>query len=179
MRSPSHRPANLSPRSIPCSGLPKLTAQSYQPGGPFEEAATPGCPQNAPFGVLPGAFSRNPPAVHPREPPETSALPHSPAALKTSHVCTGGTLLESQNLRNRNFMPELCTNCAGRVFPVESAGKEERNSSPGNSPRKPECLRQTRALVADPTPQDTSHTWIPHTAFPEKSTTSSSLRPPE
>jgi len=54
--------------------LLKLTAQSCLWGGFFEEAATPGCPQNAPLGMLPWHVLRNPPAVHPRELPETPAL---------------------------------------------------------------------------------------------------------
>ena len=71
----------------------------------FEEAATPGCPQNAPSGILPRHVPRNPPAVHPREPPETPALLQSNSALKTSHICTGGTLLEVQKHCNRKSLP--------------------------------------------------------------------------
>jgi hypothetical protein len=46
----------------------------------------------------------NPPAVHPREPPETPALPQPDSVLKTSHICTGDTLLESQSARKRKFI---------------------------------------------------------------------------
>src|ERR1700694_2107563 len=58
----------------------------------------------------------NPPAVHPLGPPETPALPQSKSVLKTSHVCTGGTVLQEQNYRNRKLMP----GCAQTV--------EDRNS---------------------------------------------------
>ena len=44
------------------------------------------------------------PAIHPREPPEAPALLQS-VAFKTSHVCTGDTLLEERNRRNRKSMP--------------------------------------------------------------------------
>ena len=84
---------------------------------------------------------RNPPAVHPREPPETPALLQSNSALKTSHICTGGTLLESQNVRNRNFMPS----CAQAVEDKYSLWKaqEKKKEMPHQEipPHKPECLR--------------------------------------
>ena len=43
------------------------------------------------------------PSIHPREPPEAPALLQS-VAFKTSHVCTGDTLLEERNRRNRKSM---------------------------------------------------------------------------
>jgi hypothetical protein len=84
---------------------------------------------------------RNPPAVHPREPPETPALLQSNSALKTSHICTGGTLLESQNVRNRNFM----RSCAQTVEDKHSLWKaqEKKKEIPHREipQRKPECPR--------------------------------------
>src|SRR5580704_5634210 len=45
----------------------------------------------------------NPPAIHPRELPKTPALLQS-VAFKTSHVCTGATVLQEQKDRNRKSM---------------------------------------------------------------------------
>src|SRR5580704_2990667 len=45
----------------------------------------------------------NPPAIHPRELPKTPALLQS-VAFKTSHVCTGDTVLQEQKRRNRKSM---------------------------------------------------------------------------
>jgi hypothetical protein len=63
----------------------------------------------------------NPPAVHPREPPETPVLPQSDSAQDISrlHWRYSAGITERPQQKIQTW---LCTSCAGQVFLVESAG---------------------------------------------------------
>jgi hypothetical protein len=69
----------------------KLTARSFSRGGRTAKVS------QARRDASPG----NPPAIHPRELPDTSTLLQSIAAIKTSYVCTGGTLRQERKRGNR------------------------------------------------------------------------------
>ena len=93
----NHRSAAMRPQTPPA-------AIAQADGSVLPVRRTSARPQRPSIPNRHDACSGNPPAVHPREPPETPALPQSNSALKTSHACTGGTLLHEQKLRNRKPM---------------------------------------------------------------------------
>lgn len=75
-------------------------------GGLSEEAATPGHPLRV------KRVLGNPPAIHPREPPETTGLPQCfGRALRTSHASNANTLCEVGSVRKK----KLTRHCAEAV----------------------------------------------------------------
>jgi len=64
-----------------------------------EEAATPE------FHIAQALCEKLAPAIHPREPPGTVGFAAISSRLKTSHVSTDGTLLDSRNDRNGKLRP--------------------------------------------------------------------------
>jgi hypothetical protein len=97
-------------------------------------------------GNAPKRILRNPPAIHPREPPGTarSAAIFSRAS-KTSHACTASTLLERQAPRNK----KLASCCAETVEEGNSLWKGmekgERNSWCGAGTAAAEGMDQNTA----------------------------------
>jgi len=92
-------------------------------GGLFEEAATPGFskPRRS-------TFSDYPPAIHPRELPGARWLRRNflGRAFKTSHACTGDTLLHYRTACNR----KTGLACAQAVQDADSLWKALEKSAP-------------------------------------------------
>jgi hypothetical protein len=70
----------------------------------------------------------NPPAVHPREPPETTGYSQSAAALKDiSRMHWGGTLLEQGSRRNRKFAGDCAEPVEDESSLWKALGKDSQN----------------------------------------------------
>jgi len=93
-------------------------------GGLSEEAATPGHPLRV------KRVLGNPPAIHPREPPETTGLPQCfwQGAQNISRFECEYFARSGKRPQEKTNSP-LCRSCAGWKLFVESAGKERKNPS--------------------------------------------------
>ena len=119
----------VSPRTLRIIGLRRKSADPTRSDrsswrlSPSTKEDFPRRPQRLSIPDRYDAYSGNLPAVHPREPPETPTLPQSNSAPKTSHVCTGGTVLQEQNRRNRKSI----LTCAQTVEDGSSLWKPQEN----------------------------------------------------
>src|SRR5579863_2627429 len=100
----------------------------------------------------------NPPAIHPRELPETPALLQS-VTFKTSHVCTGDTVLQEQKDRNRKSMLDCGQTVEDGTSLWKAQEKWKTISGVPNPRARPHRMLLRHAEARRVRPQPTRRAW--------------------